>query len=541
MRRSLVRTQSSRRNDEIGVKRSAFMETTGVIIGAVLGLGLGVALLRLDLTLEARSWFSLPGELFIRALKCLVVPMVFVTLVVGMADLIRIGKASKIGWRSGVLFIFTSLVASMEGVFFALLFRSGISKFKKPDPVYKQPIVAFKCANGNFMAMNETTQMMQCTGNSTSSAFSQLEIRDINGVLQLKTTDVKILSFSDQLQGLFRVLVPDNITQAFADGTLLSVVMFAIPFGIALAHTGRHAARRRKNNSSAQVSTGDSQELPTRSPKIVNFVLEFMRQLNSIFLLLVRCVIRATPFAVVFLVGGAVLQQGNEDKQELLQNVGFFLATIISGAASHVLIVQPLLFFVLTWKNPYSYIKSIAPAQFFAFGCASSIATLPVTMRCVDESKRVSRSLSRFVLSIGATINMDGAALYFPAGIIFLVETSGENFTLGPVQLLSLVLISLVASVGGAPVPNAGLVLLVTVWKTITSAPIPDSFSYLVAIDWIADRFRTTVNVTGDAMVCGIIAGMVNETYSDEQLRAKKSRPKRRKLGRQSSSRSNVV
>lgn len=495
--------------------RSYMMGTVGVILGAILGVVLGLYLRKFDLDPVVTTWINIPGELFIRALKCLVVPMVFAALTLGMADLVAIGKASIIGWRCGFLFILTTFAAALEGTFWAMILRSGFSKAEREETVQQALTVAFQCANGKYMELG-ANDTMYCSAETAQSADSVLNVTDINNVLNLASTGpVRTLSFSEQLQGLLKVMVPSNITRAFATGSLLSIVMFAIPFGIALAQTGQSVSGRESKRKSGFVSSDASS----------NFVLDFMRQINSIFLLMIKWVIKITPIAVIFLVGGALLKQ--TDKQfDVLQNVGFFILTVIASSITHVLIVQPILFLAITKTNPYKYMRHIIPAQLFAFGCASSVATLPISMKCVESTKEVSRSLSRFVISIGTTVNMDGAALYFPAGIIFMAETSGAA-ELGPIQLASLVVISVIASVGGAPIPNAGLLMIVTVWKTIYGKDLPDSYSYLVAIDWLADRCRTVVNVTGDAMLSRVIASMVGETYDDERNRNRRERARK--------------
>ena len=115
---------------------------------------------------------------------------------------------------------------------------------------------------------------------------------------------------------------------------------------------------------------------------------------------------------------------------------------------------------------------------------------------------------------------MDGSAIFFPIAVVFLAETSGLGNEIKAVQLVLLVIVSTIASIGGAPVPSASLVMVITVWQTVLDHPIPSSFSLLlIGIDWLVDRFRTVTNVTGDALVTRIIADQVDETYLDEQDR----------------------
>ena len=163
------------------------------------------------------------------------------------------------------------------------------------------------------------------------------------------------------------------------------------------------------------------------------------------------------------------------------------------------------------------YLSYMMPAQIFALGCASSMATLPVTMRCVDSTGQISQTLSRFVLSLGATVNMDGSALYYPAAIFFMAETAGYGEELGGVQMFLIVVVATVGSVGSAPVPSAGIVMIITVWNSIfPHIELPSTFSYIVATDWLLDRFITATNVTGDTVVTRIVAGMVDEVTAGQ-------------------------
>ena len=462
--------------------------TPAVILGAIIGILLGIFLPRGDEMSVAADWISLPGELFIRALKSLVVPMVFASLSVGMADILSVGKASKIGWKTLAMYVLTSILASVQSIFWATVFRSSFSR-NTDLGVDTDPIVGFKCDNGNFMEMNND-DTLTCTATEASNSTRFL-LDDVNAVLNLKGESYTAITISDQIMGLLRKMIPVNITAAFAEGNLLSVVLFALCFGIALAKSHRSTTHGRNN------------------------LLDFLRQVNNIFLVLIKWIINITPIAVISLIAGSIMK--NSDT-EILRDLGYLVAAIVSCVLGHVLVVMPMMFFFFTRTNPYGYMKQMIPAQIFAFGSASSMVTVPVTMRCVDATKQVSRSLSRFIVSLGATINMDGAAIYYPIGVVFLAETSGQGPIIGNVQLILLLIVSTIASIGGAPVPNAGLVMIITVWNTTVSNVFPkQAFALLVAIDWLIDRFRTVTNVTGDTFIARIVADLVDETYLNEQ------------------------
>jgi Na+/H+-dicarboxylate symporter len=172
-------------------------------------------------------------------------------------------------------------------------------------------------------------------------------------------------------------------------------------------------------------------------------------------------------------------------------------------------------FAFFTRTNPFTYLKFIVPAQTMAFACASSAATIPVTLKAVKSTGRVPDAIARFVVPLGATVNMDGGAIYFPCACIWLAIMNGIEPDIGSYFLL--VIISTIGSAGTAPVPSASLVLIITAYNTVFNATgTPDGFSYILAIDWFMDRLRTTLNVTGDAVVTGMVASLSDMEVEDE-------------------------
>lgn len=198
---------------------------------------------------------------------------------------------------------------------------------------------------------------------------------------------------------------------------------------------------------------------------------------------------------------------------EQFKNVGYLVAAIITGQIMHVVVLWFLIFYAFTRWNPFTYLKNIVPAQTMAFACSSSAATIPVTLQSVRNTGRVPEAILRFVVPLGATINMDGTALGYPVTCIWLATLNGIQPTAASYVLL--VIISTVGSIGTAPIPSAGLVLVITAYNTVfNTTGVPEGFGYVVAIDWFLDRLETAINVTGDA----IVSGMVAKTSSLEDI-----------------------
>jgi len=184
-----------------------------------------------------------------------------------------------------------------------------------------------------------------------------------------------------------------------------------------------------------------------------------------------------TPFAVLSLIIKAIGSQ--EDLADAFSNVGYLVVATMVAMLAHFLLVAVVLFWFVAKRNPIDYLKKLVPAQTMAFACASSAATIPVTLRCVLSTGHVPGPVARFVVPLGATVNMDGGAIYFPCACIWLAVLNGINPTVADYILL--VVIATIGSAGTAPVPSASLVLIITAYNTVFGTTgTPDGFSFIL-------------------------------------------------------------
>ncbi|KAF7645106.1 hypothetical protein LDENG_00210070 [Lucifuga dentata] len=217
--------------------------------------------------------------------------------------------------------------------------------------------------------------------------------------------------------------------------------------------------------------------------------------------------IRYFPFGIIFLVAGKILDM--QDLSTLGKKLGWYGVTVLAGLFVHGLILLPFFYFLLTKKNPFTFIRGLLQAMVIALATSSSSATLPITMKCLLENCSVDRQIARFVLPVGATINMDGTALYEAVAAIFIAQVNDYELDFG--QLVTISITATAASIGAAGIPQAGLVTMVIV---LTSVGLPpDDITLIVAIDWILDRFQTMINVLGDALAAGIIAHLCRKDF----------------------------
>uniref|UniRef100_A0A8C7YA89 Amino acid transporter n=1 Tax=Oryzias sinensis TaxID=183150 RepID=A0A8C7YA89_9TELE len=229
--------------------------------------------------------------------------------------------------------------------------------------------------------------------------------------------------------------------------------------------------------------------------------------INECVMKIINAAVWYFPFGIIFLVAGKILDM--QDPSTLGRKLGWYGITVLAGLFVHGLILLPLFYFLLTRKNPFTYIRGLLQAMVIALATSSSSATLPITMKCLLENCHVDRQIARFVLPVGATINMDGTALYEAVAAIFIAQVNDYELDFG--QLVTISITATAASIGAAGIPQAGLVTMVIV---LTSVGLPpDDITLIVAIDWILDRFRTMINVLGDALAAGIIGHLCRKDF----------------------------
>ncbi|NQV16654.1 dicarboxylate/amino acid:cation symporter [bacterium] len=302
-----------------------------------------------------------------------------------------------------------------------------------------------------------------------------------------KDFDPSSLSQPGSLGNILIRMIPTNPIQAAANGDVLAVIFFSIVLGMAIT------------------------ALPEKQYKAAKDLFDTF---FHVMMKMTRGVIMFLPFGVFGLIAKAVASTGFT----LFKAVGWYLITIATGLTFHLLIVLPLVFWFFTRINPLKHFKAIASAMATAFSTSSSGATLPVTMDCVENRAGVSNKVTSFVLPLGATINMDGTALYECAGVLFIAQALG--FELSFVQQFIVVITAFLASIGAAAIPSAGLVMIFIVLDAVGLGNHPQAaiiVGTMLAVDRPLDMFRTVVNVTSDTMGAVIVAKSEGEQILTDQ------------------------
>ncbi|XP_068097263.1 excitatory amino acid transporter 2-like [Hyperolius riggenbachi] len=446
----------------------------GVIFGSLFG-----CLLRLLPPLDGNILIliSFPGDILMRMLKMLILPLIISSLISGLAGL-DAKSSGRMGTRAMVYYMSTTILAALLGVILVLSIHPGNPKLKKQVSITTKneevsSIDAFLDLIRNLFPENLVQacfQQIQTVSKKVPAPPSPLDlIRPINVTSMSSNGSQSNSSTSDTSAE------PPMITQKkleFKSGmNVLGLIGFFIAFGISMGKMGDQA----------------------------KLMADFFNILNEIIMKLVSMIMWYSPIGIASLICGKIA--AIKDLETVARQLGMYMITVIVGLVIHGGMILPLIFFSITRKNPFAFYGGIFQAWITALGTASSAGTLPVTFRCLEENLKIDKRVTRFVLPIGATINMDGTALYEAVAAIFIAQMNGVSLDAGQIATVSLT--ATLASVGAASIPSAGLVTMLLI-LTAVGLPTQD-ISLLIAVDWLLDRMRTSINVVGDSFGAGII------------------------------------
>ena len=424
-----------------------YKETHWRILTALgLGLAYGVLAALNGWAAFTADWIAPFGTIFLRLLLVVAVPLVLASLITGVASLSDLSKLSRIGGKTIALYLATTLVALIIGLTLVNLVRPGDSV---PDALR--------------IRLADTYEA------DVTARESAVEGARARGPLQPLVD-----------------MVPENIVGAASDNrNMLNVVFVALLIGAALILVPEKKARP---------------------------LLDLFESLDAVIIKIVEFVIAFAPIGVFALIAGTVTSVAGDDPSnvaQLLAALGLYCFTAMFGMLIHVAVTYPVLLRVFTPLKLRHFFPGIVPAQLVAFSTSSSAATLPVTMKNVQRNLGVSEEVASFVLPLGATINMDGTALYQAVAAVFIAQSLGIPLDLG--AQVTIVFMALLASIGTAAVPSAGVVMLVIILEAIS---IPtEGIALILGVDRIIDMVRTTANVTGDAAVSAVVAATENQLF----------------------------
>lgn len=404
-----------------------------ILLGLLAGifLGLGFAILDKESATSQIGLYiaELLGMLFIDLLKMVMIPLVFTSIVVGVANLRTHQQMNRVWMATLGFFIFTTTMSIILGLTAANLFHPG---------------------EGLQLPMfQDAMQSFQAKQMSLSEFFTQF------------------------LHSLFL-----NPVAALAQSSVLAVVIFALLMGIALVIGGE----RYRN------------------------IYLILQELLELILMLVGWIMRLAPICIMALLIKLVATQD----VSLLMTLIKFISLVVGTILIHGLVVLPLILYLVTGMTPIKFWRGTREALITAFATSSSAATLPITLRCVEQNLYVKRDIAGFVIPLGATVNMDGTALYEAAAALFIANLVGVDLNL--MQQMIVFFTAMLAAMGAPGIPSAGMVTMIMVLQSV-GLPV-EAIAILLPIDRLLDAFRTSVNVEGD-MVGSLV--VQNWTRSGEQ------------------------
>ncbi len=385
----------------------------GIIAGVLLGGAVG------SFFPEFGAGTQIIGELFLNALKMVVLPLIIVSVTL---SIMKVGNLGSLGLKTIAYYAATTAIAVSIGIAVVTMVQPG---------------------DGSEMLKGTMPEVVK-----SKEGF--------------KVTDI------------LRQISTPNLFESAYEFQILPIIIASLLFGIAFG----------KLNKERQL------------------VLDLFESMDKAIMKVVHWIIALTPIGIFGLIAGKIGEAGGGDEVlRLAMQLGKYVFCVLLGLLIHGFVILPLLLRALSGRNPVTYFKDLSESLLTAFSTASSSATLPLTITNVTENAKVSPKISKFVLPLGATVNMDGTALYESVAVIFIAQSYGIH--LGGGELVVVFLTATLAAIGAAGIPEAGLVTMVLVLQAV-GLPI-EGVGMILAIDWFLDRFRTTINVWGDSIGAAVI------------------------------------
>ena len=453
---------------------------TKIVIGLLLVIGWAFLSSSMGWNAFTIRWIDPFGTIFIRLLKFIAVPLVLFSIIGGVSGLRDVSKLGRLGGKTLLAYMLTTLLAVGIGLLLVNIVKPG-NQMDEEQRIKNRIGYEIWLQDNNMGPSQDGQHFLddpQYSKYLSESQVTQQQSENQKNDLTQKIKSVDAQKESSPLQFIVD-MVPDNIFAALSgNGLMLQVIFFAIFFGITMIM------------------------IPTEHSEPI---IAVVNGINAVFLKMVDLVMKAAPFFVFCLLAGVVAKMADTPGEvfEIFVGLGSYSLTLFSGLFLLTFVVYSLIVKLFVPKMGFKdFYKNISPAQFLAFSTSSSAATLPVTMECVEENVGVPKSISSFVLPIGATINMDGTSMFEGVAVVFLAQLHFIDLTIA--QQLTIVLTAAAASIGSAAIPSAVLIMMIMVLQSVGLNPA--WVAIIFPVDRILDMCRTVVNVTGDMVVSTLIA-----------------------------------
>lgn len=429
-----------------------------ILVAILAGVSLGVV------SPTTAQKFHVGGEIFLRLLKMMVVPLVVTSVMTGVLGMGDVRKLGRPGIVTVAYFLITTLIAVVLGMIITNTMRPGVGTMED--------------ARVHSMDQRRSPEIVKQDVRKRLAEVTGLPESDVAATLTMLAPE-KEKSIQVVLSNLALMLFTDNLFKSAVGMDLLPLIFFSLLFAGMLTTMGSR----------------------------VSALTELISQANDAMMGFVMLIMRVAPLGIFCLVAarfGEAEAQGG--LMATVRQMSWYMAAVLLGLTIHTFLILPLIMRMFTRRNPYRFIYQLSQSLLTAFSTASSSATLPVTMECTTITAGVSPKAAEFVLPLGATVNMNGTALYEAAAALFIAQVAAEQGVVPPItmgQQWVIALTATLAAIGAAGIPEAGLVTMLIVLNAV-HLPL-EYMGLILSVDWLLDRFRTAVNVLGDAMGAAIV------------------------------------
>ncbi|KAH9422545.1 excitatory amino acid transporter 3-like [Dermatophagoides pteronyssinus] len=437
-------------------------------------LAISIAILLRHTLIPGKPWsqrrllrLAFIGEIFIRVLLSLIVPLVGSSIAYACTGFDP-ELSGHIMWEVMVYYLSTTGFAAIEGLIIVSIIGPGYHTRKSVTTVEQK---IHKENSTKLTITIEDTIMDICRNIFTDNIFDSW----------IETYHTKLVPPIDNPNELnkdkWRI---ESVQERGAN--IMSVVVVGLLVGLSINMIRTHGGR---------------------------ILVEIIETVNTIMMMITLAVVQTAPVCTVFLIIPQILIV--DDIGEMFSLVGWFTLTVLISLSIHCFVVLPLIYLVLVRKNPFNFLSYMFPAISTAFATSSSSATMSVTMNCLENDAGVEPTIVRFVIPFGSTVNMDGAALYESVAAIFVAQYRRKSLNLG--QLVTIAMTSILVSIGAAGIPQAGMITTVVVLNSI-GLSLEDA-ALVMVVDFMLDRFRTVVNVLGDAFGAGVVGHRLQYMFNN--------------------------
>uniref|UniRef100_A0AC34GRX6 Amino acid transporter n=1 Tax=Panagrolaimus sp. ES5 TaxID=591445 RepID=A0AC34GRX6_9BILA len=433
------------------------------VLAVIIGIWFGFILRGQNLSETTVTLIQFPGEIFMQVLKLMILPLIISSLIASLAQM-DLKESKQMAFLTIAYYSVTTFFAILTAIILVTVIHPG-------DPTIKRQLIIQE--NANISPLDTFLDVLR---NMFPENFVQATFQRVKTVYSPQNDNFPfgpntVLNQTTEFKKEIQYVSGMNI---------LGIIVFCTSFGIVISHLGEKA----------------------------KLVVEFFVICEAAIMKMVEIFMWFAPIGIICLIAGNLLEVKNlSDTATVLF---WYVFTIISGLFIHTVITMPSIYYFVTHKSPIRIMKGMTQAIVTTFGTASSGAALPISMQCVEENLWVDRRISRFILPLGANINLDGNALYEAVAVIFIAQLN--NVSLSMLQIVMISFIATIASLGLNSVP----VGLVTILVTLNTVGLPvNDVPLIITVDWLLDRIRTAMTVLGDAYVTDAVSHCISKDLKE--------------------------